>query len=382
MEVNGALSQDLQTRWNMLRLLLLVALLCGGESAGSHSLRYLYTGVTPGYGVPEFTAVGYVDEEQIDYYDSVTRVKVPRQQWMADSQGPDYWERETQKRRGWEPVFKANVQILQKRTNRTVGCVKPLHCGPCVAGIHTLQRMCGYELRLDGSSAGFYQFGWDGEDLISFDREHMVWVTPVTWGLLTKHKWDRDTGGNLQWKGYLEKTCIEWLRKYVQAGQRQLSPVQPEVSIFLSGDGSRVWCFTTGFYPRSIEVNLVRDGLVLDESRSHGTLPNHDGTFQQRRWAHVEPGDTAPLSCRVEHPGLSEPLEVFLGEWGRGGRGLRKCSSKRPRIAVIVGLAVVAVAVAVGGVLYWKKRQAGTSGYNPTLSWERGEHSSNSSDTA
>lgn len=360
MEVNGALSQDLQTRWNMLRLLLLVALLCGGESAGSHTLRYLYTGVTPGYGVPEFTAVGYVDEEQIDYYDSVTRVKVPRQQWMADSQGPDYWERETQKRRGWEPVFKANVQILQKRTNRTVG-------------IHTAQMMCGCELHADGSTAGFYQFGWDGEDLISFDKEHMVWVTPVTWGLITKYKWERNKGALQQDKAYLEDTCIEWLRKYVQAGQRQLSPVQPEVSIFLSGDGSRVWCFTTGFYPRSIEVNLVRDGLVLDESRSHGTLPNHDGTFQQRRWAHVEPGDTAPLSCRVEHPGLSEPLEVFL---------VRESSSKMPLIAVLVGLAVMAVAVAVGGVLYWKKRQAGTSGYNPTLSWERGEHSSNSSDTA
>ncbi|XP_032872738.1 IgG receptor FcRn large subunit p51-like, partial [Amblyraja radiata] len=150
-----------------------------------------------------------------------------------------------------------------------------------------------------------------------------------------------------------------------------LPTVQPEVSIFLSGDGSRVWCFTTGFYPRSIEVNLVRDGLVLGESRSHGTLPNHNGTFQQSRWAHVEPGDTAPLSCRVEHPGLSEPLEVFL---------VRKSSIKMPLIAVLVVLAVLAVAM--GGVLYWKKRQAGTTGYNPTLSWVRGEHSSNSSDTA
>ncbi|XP_032903477.1 BOLA class I histocompatibility antigen, alpha chain BL3-6-like [Amblyraja radiata] len=134
--------------------------------------------------------------------------------------------------------------------------------------------------------------------------------------------------------------------------------VQPEVSIFLSGDGRRVWCFTAGFYPRSIEVNLVRDGLVLDESRSHGTLPNHDGTFQQSRWAHVEPGDTAPLSCRVEHPGLSEPLEVFL---------VRKSGSNVMTIVLVLVILVLVVAAVVGGVIYWKKKQAS----------ERGENSSN-----
>ncbi|XP_032872966.1 IgG receptor FcRn large subunit p51-like, partial [Amblyraja radiata] len=120
-----------------------------------------------------------------------------------------------------------------------------------------------------------------------------------------------------------------------------LPTVQPEVSIFLSGDGRGVWCFTTGFYPWSIEVNLVRDGLVLDESRSHETLPNHDGTFQQRRWAHVEPGDTAPLSCRVVHPGLSEPLEVVL---------VRKSGSN---VMTIVLVLVLVVAALVGRVLYW-----------------------------
>ncbi|XP_032872269.1 IgG receptor FcRn large subunit p51-like [Amblyraja radiata] len=117
----------------------------------------------------------------------------------------------------------------------------------------------------------------------------------------------------------------------------------------MSGNGRRVCCFTTAFYPRSIEVNLVRDGLVLDESLSHGTLPNHDGTFQQRRWAHVEPGDTAPLSCRVEHPGLSEPLEVFL---------VRKSGINVMTIVLVFAVLVLLVAVIVGGVLYWKKTQA------------------------
>ncbi|XP_032903662.1 H-2 class I histocompatibility antigen, Q9 alpha chain-like isoform X2 [Amblyraja radiata] len=332
----------LQLMLMLMLLMLLPALLAGAQAAGSHSLRYFFTGVTPGSGIPEFTAVGYVDDEQIDYYDSVSQRAEPRQRWMAESRGADYWERETQRARRWETRSKFNIQTLERRTNQS-------------GGIHTVQMMYGCELRSDGSSAGFCQYGWDGEDFISFDKEHMVWVTPVPWGLLTKHEWDRNTGYNLQNKAYLEETCIEWLQKYVQAGQSHLTPVQPEVSIFLSGDGSRVWCFTTGFYPRSIEVNLVRDGLVLDESRSHGTLPNHDGTFQQGRWVHVEPGDTAPLSCRVEHPGLSEPLEVFL---------VRKSGINVMTIVLVFAVLVLAVAALVGGVLYWKKKQASERGEN------------------
>ncbi|XP_078251679.1 beta-2-microglobulin-like, partial [Rhinoraja longicauda] len=123
---------------------------------------------------------------------------------------------------------------------------------------------------------------------------------------------------------------------------------QPEVSISLPAAGRRLSCFTTGFYPRSIEVNLVRSGLVLDETHSQGTLPNHDGTYQLRRWADVEPGDQGLLSCRVDHPGLSEPIEVVL-----------VCESGSPAmiIALVVVAAVMAVGAAVGRVLYWKKKQ-------------------------
>ncbi|XP_078252031.1 IgG receptor FcRn large subunit p51-like [Rhinoraja longicauda] len=91
--------------------------------------------------------------------------------------------------------------------------------------------------------------------------------------------------------------------------------------------------------------------MVLDETHSQGTLPNHDGTYQLRRWADVEPGDRGPLSCRVEHPGLSEPLEVFL---------VRESGSPAMIIALVVVAAVLAVGAAVGGVLYWKKRQGRT----------------------
>ncbi|XP_055521886.1 H-2 class I histocompatibility antigen, Q9 alpha chain-like [Leucoraja erinacea] len=136
---------------------------------GSHSLRYFYTAVTPGSGVPEFTVVGYVDEEQIVHYDSDRRKVEPRQRWMAESQGADYWEEQTQIQRDVEPVFKSDIPIAMSRTNQSGG----------VAGIHNLHHMYGCELLSDGSTSGFFQFGWDGLDLEAWNRCEPI--DPIRW---------------------------------------------------------------------------------------------------------------------------------------------------------------------------------------------------------
>ncbi|XP_072885447.1 class I histocompatibility antigen, F10 alpha chain-like [Hemitrygon akajei] len=347
----------------MLRLLLL-ALLCGGVSGGSHSLHHFYTAVTPGSGVPEFMAVGYVDKEQIIYYDSVLGRTVPRQQWMAESQGADYWERETQIFRGNEQVSKARIQTLMRQTNQT-------------GGIHVWQQMFGCELHDDGITTGFNRYGWDGSDFISFDKDRMVWVTPVPWGQITKDKWDRNTAMNQYWKGYLEQECIERVKRYVKAGESHLKPNPPEVSFTASKDNGHLSCVATGFYPQSIDVTILRNGRTLEETHSHGILPNHDNTYQLTRMVQVEPTDTAEFSCRVEHRGLHEPLMPL--------------PSSKPNsipiwiIAIVVVLVILVAVVIAVGVAYKNKAacfSAGNKGYNPTKTSDKGESSSNSSATA
>ncbi|XP_072115030.1 class I histocompatibility antigen, F10 alpha chain-like [Mobula birostris] len=330
--------------------LLLLALLCGGASAGSHSLRYFYTAVTPVPEVPEFVVVGYVDEEQIVYHDSVLGQTVPRRGWMAESQDPDYWERETQNLRGNEPGFKADIQTLQKRTNQT-------------GGIHTIQLMYGCELHDDGTTAGFMQYGWDGSDLISFDKDRMVWVTPVPWGVITKDKWDQNTARNQQFKGYLEQTCVEWLKKYVQDGGSHLEPNPPEVSFITSLDNRHLSCVATGFYPQSIDVTILRDGRILEETHSHEILPNHDNTYQLTRTVRVEPTDTGKFSCRVEHRGLPKPLILFLV--------LKSSYIPLMVIAVLVVLVILVVFADVVSYPFYKKKAS-----------DKEESSPNSSDVA
>ncbi|XP_067882270.1 class I histocompatibility antigen, F10 alpha chain-like isoform X6 [Heterodontus francisci] len=280
-----------------------LVLLCGGVSAGSHSLRYFYTAMTPIPGLPEFVAVGYVDDATIDYYDSNLQEVISRQQWMAESQGPEYWEQQTQILRSSEHIGQTNIQTALNRTNQT-------------GGIHTVQVMYGCELQDDGSTSGFHQEGWDGRDYISFDKDNMVWVTPVSWGLITKNKWDQDKARNQQRKGYLEGTCIEWLKKYLKLGEKELRHVAPQV--FLSADKAsaakptQLCCLVTGFYPRDIEVTLLRNGAPIADTCSTGILPNHDGTYQLRRWVQIAPENGANYSCQYEQ---SEKEGMEILDW-------------------------------------------------------------------
>ncbi|XP_078073699.1 class I histocompatibility antigen, F10 alpha chain-like [Mustelus asterias] len=242
-----------------------LVLLCGEVSAGSHSLRYFLTGMTPIPGFPEFVAVGYVDGVQFVVYVSDRRELIPREQWMVESEGLESWEQKKKLTQEGERCLKDNIQTLMYRTNQS-------------GGIHIHQLMTGCDLSDDGNTTGFNQYGWDGLDFISFDKDLLVWVTPVPWGEIIKQKWEGSTGINQRWKRYLEVECIEWLRKYLEDGQKLLRVVAPVVSFTRLGDSNRLPCVVTGFYPQAIEVNLWRDGVMIAETLFSGILPNEDST--------------------------------------------------------------------------------------------------------
>ncbi|XP_059495504.1 class I histocompatibility antigen, F10 alpha chain-like [Stegostoma tigrinum] len=327
----------------MIRLLVL-GLLCGELSAETHSLRYFLSAMTPVSGYPQFVIVGYVDGVQFIKYDGDQKVLIPREQWMVESEGRKAWLRKLYLAQLQELDFRAFVPRIMERINQT-------------SGIYTYQMMTGCDLRDDVVLVGFNQYAWNGRDVLSFDKEHMVWVSPVPWGESIKNRWDQDVSGNRQWKQYLEKECGTWLRKYLEYGQRELEVAAPIVSLTRLGDSNRLSCLVTGFYPQAIEVTLWRDGVLIDETLSTGILPNHDRTYQIRKWIEFDPVDQAEYSCRVEHSGLEDKLVVIYDP------------TSLSQVPVIVGVVfgvLGIIAVAVGVVIIYKKKGGEKKKYSPT----------------
>uniref|UniRef100_A0A3B4GYY2 Ig-like domain-containing protein n=1 Tax=Pundamilia nyererei TaxID=303518 RepID=A0A3B4GYY2_9CICH len=272
----------------------------------THSLTYIYTGLSKPVGLPgihEFTAMGLLDGRMIDYYDSENQTKVPKQEWMREHFPADYWGKGTQSRRIKQQWFKVNIGILMERMRQNDS-----------ASPHVLQWMvrCEGETQPNGALRfvhGMSKYNYDGNDFLSFDDKSRVWVAPVKEALPSKTKWDNDQVLKEYTKGYLENECIDWLSKSVTSEQKQLKKAPPP-DVYVFAKKSRVetnltvTCLATGFYSKNIIVRIRRNGRVLTEDdglSSSGVLPNNDETFQRRDHVEILKSDLSKFSCEVVH---------------------------------------------------------------------------------
>lgn len=66
---------------------------------------------------------------------------------------------------------------------------------------------------------GFDQYGYDGEDFITFDTKLGSWAAPKQQAVITKHKWDSNTAQTAYKLNYHKKDCPDWLKKYLSYGK-------------------------------------------------------------------------------------------------------------------------------------------------------------------
>ncbi|XP_066451469.1 class I histocompatibility antigen, F10 alpha chain-like isoform X2 [Eleutherodactylus coqui] len=304
----------------------------------SHSLRYYVTAVSaPGSGIPEFSYVGYVDDQEITNYNSVSRRLLPRAEWMKKVE-PEYWERETQRAKGNEAVSRHNVRILMERFNQT-------------GGFHTFQVMRGCELGDDGSIRGYEQLRYDGGEFIALDTQTWTYMATMSQALISTQRWNSpEVQEGERNRNYLENICIDWLKKYVENGREELERrVRPTVKV--SGqhkDGTlMLHCQVYGFHPRHVDVKWMKNRV--DDVPTYETthvLPNPDGTYQIRVSADVMPGEDDSYSCYVDHSSLGAPLNIV---W-------EQPSSWVTPVVVAVVVVVLLVAAVVGFLLYRRNK--------------------------
>uniref|UniRef100_A0A8C2D9J1 Ig-like domain-containing protein n=1 Tax=Cyprinus carpio TaxID=7962 RepID=A0A8C2D9J1_CYPCA len=320
-----------------------------------HSLYYIYTALSKPVqspGIYQFTAMGLLDDREIDYYNSKEQKKIPRQHWMKEKMQEDYWEKGTQSRKSKEQWFNVNVDILMKRMRHNE------------SDVHVLQWRHGCEIEKNGDevkfSKGIDEYSYDGENFLSFDDKESQWVAPVDAALPTKRKWDNVPILNQYTKGYLEKECVDWLNKFREYGDEVLKKGSPpKVHVFAKRCISdktklKLTCLATGFYPKDVMLTIrkYRTSLSAEEIESTGIRPNHDETFQLRNSVIIQEDEKAEYDCFVSHRTLKEPVIV---KWDG------KCQDCPPETIVgmiggVIGAVIVLAVVLVVVFILTKKK--------------------------
>uniref|UniRef100_A0ABB5UQ73 MHC class I antigen n=1 Tax=Sus scrofa TaxID=9823 RepID=A0ABB5UQ73_PIG len=205
-------------------LLLSGTLALTGTQAGPHSLSYFFTAVSrPDRGDSRFIAVGYVDDTQFVRFDSDApnpRME-PRAPWIQQ-EGQEYWDEETRNAMDNAQINRVNLKTLRGYYNQSE------------AGSHTLQRMFGCYLGPDGLLLrGYDQDAYDGADYLALNEDLRSWTAADMAAQISKRKQEEaDVAERM--RSYLQGTCVESLRKYLEMGKDTLQradPPQPPVPI-------------------------------------------------------------------------------------------------------------------------------------------------------
>ncbi|XP_017722058.1 PREDICTED: HLA class I histocompatibility antigen, B-38 alpha chain isoform X2 [Rhinopithecus bieti] len=346
-------SSDAEMRVMAPRTLLLLlsgALALTETWAGSHSLRYFHTAVSrPGRGEPHFISVGYVDDTQFVRFDSDAESprEEPRAPW-AEQEGPEYWEEQTPRAKANAQTYRVNLRNLLRYYNQSD------------AGSHTLQTMYGCDLGPDGRLLrGHEQYAYDGKDYIALNEDLRSWTAADMAAQNTQRKWEAARAAE-QDRAYLEGTCVESLRRFLENGKETLQRADPPKTHVthhpISDHEATLRCWALGFYPAEITLTWQRDGEEqTQDTELVETRPGGDGTFQKWGAVVVPSGEEQRYTCHVQHEGLPEPLTL---RWEPSSQ------STIPIVGIVAGLAVLAVVVtgAVVAAVMWRRKSSGGKG--------------------
>ncbi|XP_048059225.1 BOLA class I histocompatibility antigen, alpha chain BL3-7-like isoform X2 [Megalobrama amblycephala] len=257
-----------------------------------HFLHYKSTVLTKADTFPEFSAVGVCDDRQIKHFSNEERV------WILTE---DDWTEPPK-----DPPDSRDWFIHQIRT--LTNCENS-QCSE----LHVLQRIIGCELEKlpDGTVnlTVFDEYGFDGEDFISFNSETMKWIDKNPKAKETKEEWDLHTERNKFLKYFL-KNCIDWISTY-----NNTKKSSPDVHLLVRkaapDDHSNLvlTCLATGFYPRDVQMNIRLYRNILEDQTS-GIRPNDDGSFQMRISVKIDCNHEGSYDCLLIHSSLTEPVSV------------------------------------------------------------------------
>ncbi|KAK7139578.1 hypothetical protein R3I93_016648 [Phoxinus phoxinus] len=302
---------------------------CHGEK---HFLHYKSTVLTRSDTFPEFSAECVYDDRRIKHFSDEERVwTLTDEDWTEDPGDPP-------DSRDW---FLHQIRTLSD-------------CTHSLCSDHVLQRIIGCELEKlpDGSEnlTVFDEYGFDGEDLISFNYDTGQWIDKNPKAKETKEEWDRQTAHN-QFLQYFLKTCTDWISAFNNT--KQSSPDVRVSARKVPGDQSKLVliCLATGFYPRDVQMNIRLNRINLEDQTSSGIRPNHDETFQMKISVEIHRNHEGSYDCLLTHSSLTEPVTV---NWDGS---CIDCEAEYQWIVKAVAVSALALAgIGIGHCIYKRRR--------------------------
>ncbi|XP_076880156.1 class I histocompatibility antigen, B alpha chain-like isoform X2 [Brachyhypopomus gauderio] len=177
-----------------------------------------------------------------------------------------------------------------------------------ISGCDTLGRVINKEA-FNGESGDEFFFNVHQNTL------HTDFRWPVAWhDMLSKHN---------QWliASFYQPLCINALTKFLNNNKKRImKKVKPRVRLIqkalVDSGGAQLTCLATGFYPRHINLTLLRDGQPVSDHLMTGgeALPNGDETYQMRKSVEMSSEELSEhhYTCTATHLSLDNKLSVDL----------------------------------------------------------------------
>ncbi|XP_040909388.1 uncharacterized protein LOC121191960 isoform X1 [Toxotes jaculatrix] len=345
-----------QLHENKMKMLLLFLLFFHGSSSVKHSLKFFFTGSSGLPNFPEFVGALLVDDTLVGYCDTKRKILEAKQEWMKlfSEKNPEHLEiYRLQCFENQPKFFKVRISDLKQLFSQS-------------GGVHILQEIFGCEWdETTGEVTGFMQFGYDGEDFISFDLKTKTWIALKPEAALAKLRWDTNKAEIEDIERFLTQIFPEWLKAFLDYGKNFLLKTElPSVSLLQKTPSSPLSCHATGFYPDRAEVFWRKDGEELHEDVEHGEiLPNHDGTFQMSvdlNISSVTPEDWGRYECVFHLSGVKEDIVTKLDKAViRTNGGQKKPTDRTVLIIVpVVVFIFIFIFITVIGFMVHKKKKA------------------------
>ncbi|XP_036883639.1 patr class I histocompatibility antigen, A-126 alpha chain-like isoform X2 [Sturnira hondurensis] len=334
-----------------LLLLLSGALALMETWAGPHMLRHFGT-LMSRLGKSQYIGVGYVDDTEVMRFDS--NAPNPRAQpglpWKeqpwVQQEDPEFWEEQTRVCKFCEQFSGAKLNNLRAYYNQSED------------GSHTFQIVSACVVGSGGLFlSGFGQYAYEGTETFTLNLElsSTTEANKTAQATILRNLLHQDDVEG--WRAYLEHTCANRLRLFLEKGKEMLLRTDPPKTHVthhpISDHEVTLRCWALGFYPADITLTWQRDGEDLTQDMELvETRPAGDGTFQKWAAMVVPPGEEQRYTCHVQHQGLPEPLTL---RW-------EPPPQTTMTFMVIVGIAAalgVLGAVAAGAVM-WRRKCSGS----------------------